>query len=256
MYHYSQRHSEGLDLPVYAAAAALVEGQLVEFGVTADQDKGVYQIAAGAGTTVPLDIVGLIGAAVAAADRTDANPDGGSSATFGTLARVNLIKPGDLICAEYDLTVQINVTSYSAPAVTIGSMQDAYDGGWLYVPDDVEAETGIGQLGYAEASASETFTCRDSFTTALDNTSDAVLIKPIGSLLSAITAGGLKLATYAANTNYVTLFAVIKNEMTYRGKSGWVQMQPQLHSNLQLSGLEPKFRAVGYLRDLASASVD
>lgn len=258
MYHYSQRHSEGLDLPIYAAAAALSEGQLVVPGTTADQDKGVYMIAAGAGSTVPADIVGLVGAAVAAASRTDANPDGGSSATFGTLARVNLVKPGDLICAEYDLTSQVDVASYSAPAVTITSMQDAYDGGWIYFPDDATAgtEAGVGQLGYAEASASQTFTCRDSFTTAPDSTTDAVLILPIGALLVAITAGGLKLATYAANTNYVTLFAVIKNEFTYRGKSGWVQMQPQLHSNLQLSGLSPKFRAVGYLRDLASASVD
>lgn len=258
MYHYSMRHSEGLDLPIYAAAAALKEGQMVEFGTTADQDKGVYMISTGAGSTVPLDIVGLVGAAVAAADRTDANPDGGTSATFGTLARVNLVKPGDLICAEYDKTVQVDVASYAAPAVTITSMQDAFDGGWIYFPDDATAgtETGVGQLGYAEASASETFTCRDSFTTAPDSTTDAVLIMPIGSLVVAITAGGLGLATYAANTNYVTKFAVVRNELTYNGKSGWVDMQPQLHSNLQLSGLSPKFRAVGYLRDLASASVD
>lgn len=256
MYHVSMRHSESLDLPLYAAGAALAEGQLVEFGVNADQDKGVYQIAVGAGSTVPLDIVGLVNAAVAAADRTDANPDGGSSATFGTLARIALIKPGDLIAAEYDDTVQIDVASYSAPTVTITNLQDAYDGGWCYVAQDVSTETGIGQLGYCEASASGSVGLRDSFTAALDNTSDVVMILPIGSLVVAITAGGRKLATYAANTNYVTKFAVIKNEMTYRGKQGWVQMQPQLHSNLQLSGLAPKFRAVGYLRDLASASID
>lgn len=256
MYHYSQRHSETLKLPLYAAAAALQDGTLVEFGVTADQDKGVYQLVVGAGSTVPLDIVGIVSAAVAAASRTDADPDGGSSATFGTLADIALVKPGDLICAEYDDTVQIDVASYSAPTVTITSLQDAYDGGWIYVPQDVSSEAGIGQLGYCEASASGSVGLRDSFTTALDSTSDAVMILPIGSLVVAAGAGGRKLNTYAANTNYVTKFAVIKNEMTYRGKQGWVQMQPQLHSNAQLAGLSPKFRAVGYLRDLASASID
>lgn len=256
MYHYSMRHSEGLDLPIYAAAAALAEGQLVQFGTTADQDKGVYMIAAGAGTGVPLDVVGVVGAVVAAADRTDANPDGGSSATFGTLARVNIIMPGDLMCAEYDQSIQVDVASYAAPAVTITSMQDAFDGGWIYFPDDTAGETGLGQLGYAEASASETFTCRDSFTTAPDNTTDAILIMPIGSLVVALGALGVKLNTYAANTNYVTKFAVLKNQLTYRGKNGWVDMQPQLHSNLQLNGLAPKFRAIGFVRDLAAASID
>lgn len=227
------------------------------FGGTADQDKGVLIPMAGAGSTVPADIVGLANRVNDADDRTDADPDGGGSATFGTLEPIALVKPGDLICIEYDLTSQIDVASYSAPTVTITSLQDAFDGGWVFIADDnASTETGPGQLGYCEASASGSVGLRDNFTTALDSTSDAVMILPVGSLLVASSAGGVKLNTYAASTNYVTKFAVIKNEMTYRGKQGWVQMKPELHSNLQLNGLNAKFRAVGFLRDLASASID
>lgn len=243
-------------LPLYNAAAAVSEGTVLTFGVTADQDIGVLIPITGAGSTVPIDLIGVTVAAIAAADRTDANPDGGSSATFGDMVDVALIKPGDLMCVEYDDTVQIDVASYSAPTVTITSLQDAFDGGWVLVAQDVSSETGIGQLGYCEASASGSVGCRDSFTTALDSTSDVIMIMPIGSLVVASGTGGRKLNTYAASTNYVTKFAVLDNQLTYLGKSGWESMRPSLHSNLQLSGLRPKIRAVGYYRDLASASID
>ena len=260
MYHYSHRSSEVLYLPVYAAAVGIAEGTLLVPGTTADQDIGTYIPAPGAGSTAPADVIGFANRTIANADRTDADPDGGTGATFGTLEPVALVKPGDLICAEYNDTVQINVASYSAPTVTITSLQDVFDGGWVYVAQDVSTEAGIGQLGYCEASASGSVGLRDNFTTDLDSTSDVVMILPIGHTLVAISAvsatRGTQLNTYAANTNYVTLMSIVKNELTYRGKNGWVQMQPQLHSNLQLSGLAPKFRAVGYLRNLAAASID
>lgn len=260
MYLYRQHASEVVHLPVYAAAVGIAEGTLLVPGTTADQDAGVYIPAPGAGSTTPADIIGFANRRIAAADRTDADPDGGSSATFGTLEPVALIKPGDLVCANYNDSVQINVASYSAPTVTITSLQDAFDGGWVYVAQDVSTETGIGQLGYCEASASGSVGLRDDFTTALDSTSDVIMILPIGRNAVAISAvsatRGTELNTYAASTNYVCPFHIVKNEFTYQGKSGWVQMQPQLHSNKQLNGLSPKFRAVGYLRDLASASID
>lgn len=260
MYHYRQSSSEVLNLPVFANAVGISEGTLLIPGVTADQDMGVLIPAPGAGTNVATKAVGLANRTIANADRTDADPDGGGSATFGTLEPVALIKPGDLLCAEYNDTSQIDVASYSAPTLTITSLADIWDGGWVYVAQDVSTETGIGQLGYIEVSASGSCGVRDNFTTALDSTSDVVLIIPIGRLLvarSAVSATrSTELNTYAASTNYVTLFTVIKNELTYQGKNGWVQMIPQTHSNLQLSGLSPKFRSVGYLRDTAAAAID
>ena len=260
MKHYRQHASEVIALPVYAAATGISAGTLLVPGTTADQDAGVYIPAPGAGSTVPADIIGLTNRTIANADRTDANPDGGADATFGTLEPVALIKPGDLMCAEYNDAVTIDVASYSAPTVTITSLQDVFDGGWIYVVQDVSTEAGIGQLGYCEASASGSVGLRDNFTTALDSTSDVVMILPIGRNAVAISAVSAtvetKLNTYAANTNYVTPFHIVKNEFTYRGKNGWIQMLPSLHSNKQLNGLAPKFRAVGYLRDLASASID
>jgi len=251
MYHHSHRHSESLYLPVYGAAAALTEGAMIIPGATADESIGVFMLAAGAGSAAPVDVVGLLGARTLAA-RTDADPDGGSAATFGTLVQVNLVKPGDLICGEYNSAVVVDVASYSSPTVTITSLADQYDGGWFLVT----AGVGIGQLGYFEASASGSAALRAGFTTALDSTSKGILVQPAGKLLIPSSAGGVLINSYAASTNNVTKFAVIKNELTYQGKSGWVQMQPQLHHNLQLSGLSPKIRAVGYLRDLAAASID
>ena len=260
MYHYSMRHSEVLNLPVYAAATGISAGTLLIPGTTADQDMGVLIPAPGAGTNIATKAVGIANRTIANADRTDADPDGGASATFGTLEPVALIKPGDLLCIEYNDASQIDVASYSAPTVTITSLQDAFDGGWVYVAQDVSTETGIGQLGYCEVGASGSVGMRDNFTTALDSTSDVIMIVPAGRLLVARSAVSAtvetKLNTYAASTNYVTLFSIIKNEMTYYGKNGWVHMQPNLHSNLQLSGLSPRFRAVGYLRDTAAAAID
>ena len=260
MYHYSGHNTEVLNLPVYAAAVGISEGTLLIPGVTADQDMGVLIPAPGAGTNVATKAVGIANRTIANADRTDANPDGGTDATFGTLEPVALIHPGDLLCIDYNDTVQIDVASYSAPTVTITSLQDVFDGGWIYVAQDVSTETGIGQLGYLEVSASGSVGVRDNFTTALDSTSDVIMILPAGRLLvarSAVSATrGTELNTYAASTNYVTLFSIIKNEFIYNGKNGWVQMIPQLHSNMQLSGLVPRFRAVGYLRDTAAAAID
>ena len=260
MHHKDQRHSTVLRLPVFANATGISEGTLLIPGVTADQDMGVLIPAPGAGTNVATKAVGLANRTVANADRTDADPDGGGSATFGTLEPVAIINPGDLLCIEYNDTSQIDVASYSAPTVTITSLADIWDGGWVYVAQDVSTETGIGQLGYIETSASGSVGCRDNFTTALDSTSDVIMIVPVGRLLvarSAVSATRTtQLNTYAASTNYVTLFSILKNELKYQGKNGWVQMQPQLHSNLQLSGLSPKFRALGYLRDTFAAAID
>src|SRR3990167_1007444 len=232
MYHYSGHNTEVLNLPVYAAAVGISEGTLLIAGVTSDQDMGVVIPAPGAGTNVATKAVGIANRTIANADRTDANPDGGSDATFGTLEPVALIHPGDLLCIDYNDTVQIDVASYSAPTVTITSLQDVFDGGWIYVAQDVSTETGIGQLGYLEVSASGSVGVRDNFTTALDSTSDVIMILPAGRLLvarSAVSATrGTQLNTYVASTNYVTLFSIIKNEFTYQGKSGWVQMQPLL----------------------------
>lgn len=255
-YHLNAHNIVTLNLPVYGAAAAISEGMILTPGVTADQDIGTLIPIVGAGSTAAIDLVGLTGRQVAAADRTDANPDGGAAATFGTLEPVNLIRPGDLICIEYNPAVDVDVASYSAPTVTITSLQDAYDGGWCFINDNTAGQAGPGQLGYCEASASGSVGLRDNFTTAPDPTSDAIMILPIGQLLVASSAGGVLLNSYAASTNYVTKFCVVMNQLTYRGKSGWEQMLPSLHSNAQLNGLNAKFRAVGFLRDLAGASID
>lgn len=250
MYHY-KGSDLNLYLPVYGAAAALTEGSIIIPGSTADQDIGVFMLAAGAGSTAPVDVVGFVGAAYAST-RTDANPDGGSSATFGTLVGVHLVLPGDIVCGEYNDAVVVDVASNSTTTLTITSLADQYDGGWFLAT----AGTGIGQLVYMEASASGSGTLRDAPTTAFDSTTDGILVQPAGKLLIPSSAGGRLINSYAASTNCVTKFAILKNELTYQGKSGWVQMQPQLHSNLQLSGLSPKIRAVGFLRDLAAASID
>lgn len=255
-YHRNMRHSEVLELPVFANAVGISAGTILVPGTTADQDMGVLIPAPGAGSTAPADIVGLSNRTIAAADRTDADPDGGGSATFGTLEPVALVLPQDLICIEYNEVVDVDVASYSAPTVTITSLADIWDGGWIYATSG----TGVGQLGYLEVSASGSVGARDNFTTALDSTTDAILILPIGRLLAAISAvsatAATLLNTYVASTNYVLNFGVVLNELTYRGKDGWLTMTPTLHSNLQLNGLSPRFRSVGYMRNLMSAAID
>src|SRR3990167_5212582 len=159
MYHYSHRSSEVLRLPVFANATGISAGTLLIPGVTADKDMGVLIPAPEAGTNVATKAVGIANRDIANADRTDADPDGGASATFGTLEPVALIKPGDLLCIPYNTAVDISVTSYAAPTVTITSLADIWDGGWAFV-NDTSGEAGRGQLGYIEVGASGSFGVR------------------------------------------------------------------------------------------------
>lgn len=252
MYHmHPVANTKIVQLPLYGGAADIAEGALIVPGTTADQDKSVFIAAPGAGSTVPADIVGILNALHDYSEVGDSDPD---HATAPALVKgpVHLILPGDEIGIEYNTGVTVSATGASTTtSIVVTNLADQWDGGWMYVVSG----TGVGQLAYAESSASGSVGV-PTLTTAPDATSTLIGIMPVGSLLLSLSADATKLNTYAANTNYVLKAFVLRNQFTFDGKSGWETLDPTRHLGLNLSGKNPKFRSVVFLRDLAAASID
>ena len=79
--------------------------------------------------------------------------------------------------ADYDLTAanDINVSSSTSTATTLGTSDDDLEGSWIYV----NSGTGIGQLGYIGAASTTVMTLDTTaaWTTTPDATSDVIIIR-------------------------------------------------------------------------------
>lgn len=165
----------------------------------------------------------------------DSDTDSGAA---HVLAEVDPFYPGCLVAAEYDLTDTMAVASYSAPTITITSLEDNIDGSWIYVVSG----TGIGQLIFLNDSASGSAGAVTSPTTALDNTSTCIKILRIGHGLLKMNATATKLGTDAAAGSWTA--RVLRNQFKYDGQEGWIDLDPSAHHNMQLNGLNPVFRSI------------
>lgn len=240
-------------LPIDGNGTDIAEGTFLVAGTTADQDESVLIGAPGAGSTVPENIVGILNKLHDFSVDGDSDPE--ASSPDHVLQPVDIILPGDEVAIEYNTAVTVDVASGTTTATTITSLEDRYDGGWVYMVSG----TAVGELAYCRASASGSVT-HPTLTTASDSTTKAILITPCFQLIVALSALSATVPSminsYAAVTNYVLEFMALRNQLTYNGKNGWETMRPDRHNNLQLSGLSAKFRAVGFLRDLAAGGLD
>lgn len=224
-----------LKLPIDGVGSDIQAGAVLSPGtVTTDSTAktlGTFglSVATGAdaiGILVPLQDFSVVG---------DTDTYSGSA---HVLKEVDPFYPGCLVAAEYDQTDTMAVASYSAPTITVTSLEDDIDGSWVYVVSG----TGAGQLGFLVTSASGSAALKSAFTTALDNTSVLIKILRVGHGLLKMNATCDKLGTDAAAGTFTA--RVIKNQMKYAGQEGWIDMDPGLHHNLQLSGLSPVFRSI------------
>jgi len=186
-------HSEIVrDYPVFGSAANIGEGAVVIRGATPGTDQPFAILGTGALT----DVIGVI-------KETHTNSVAGDdSNTTGTnfTERMILINPFAVYRIEYDQTDTMAVASTSGTTVTITSLEDNIDGGYLYAVGG----TGIGRLAFIVTSADGSCTTKE--TTGWDSTTTVIKILPLWHQLVKINAAATMLGTdAAAGTGTVTI---------------------------------------------------
>jgi hypothetical protein len=220
-------------LPMYGGAADIVDGALLTIGVTEEQDLGALILSGAAA----VDAIGV------KEGLYDYSVEGGDYAYLGTadnLGLVNMIMPGALLAAEYDLTdagcaIQ-QMTSATAIRITSAENLASF---FLYA----NAGTGIGQLAAVVSSDDTDYTIKSALTTTLvaaDSTLTKLLM--LGMNLHVLKSTRDKLiSTAAAGT---ATLRTLYTEGKWQGSMGWERLTFVKHHNKQLYGLAPAFRSI------------
>ncbi len=213
------------------AGSDIVDGALMTFGITGEDNYGCA-IISGAAAADAIGVKEGIHDFSAVGDSVT----GGTAWVYGA---VNLLLPGAILGAEYDLTDAgaAIASMQSTTSVRIASSENSIDHFWFYV----NAGTGIGQLVYVTGNDDTDYTLKGAPSTALvaaDSTLTKILT--LGCNLHVLSSSRAKLiSTAAAGTARLnTLFA----EMKYQGSADWVRLNPVNHHDLQLNGKAPVFR--------------
>lgn len=227
------RPSRVMELPIDGAGSDIKEGAVIMPGVTDETDRSVF-IKASSGAA---DAVGLLATLHDYSVVGDSTPEDGL-----VLVKHPIIPflPGCEVAAEFadSASDDVDVASATSTVITITSMEDDIEGGWLYV----RAGTGVGQLEYITAAATTGATIKSASTTTLDNTSKLILMRPVGWQLVSLNSDADKLTT--ANTAGALPWRVIGLQFKHDGLEEWTDLDYRVHHNLQLDGLHAKFRAI------------
>ena len=173
------------DLPVRHGGTTIGLGALVMRGATAGTNLGVLIIASGTGT----DQVGIIKTALASTV-TDTAVTG---VTWNTRP-IELVVPVRVIQIDYDTADTMAAVSSSGTTITVTSLEDDIDTGWIYA----FGGTGAGQLGYIDTAAAGSCTVKTAFATVLDSTSTLLKVLPLFHQLGKVNTAGDKIGTDAA----------------------------------------------------------
>lgn len=165
--------------PLYGAAADIIEGAALIRGATAGTDSGFGVVATGA----LLDIIGVL-AALHDYSVVGDSANTGLTYVYGSV----VINPHGVFRADYDSTDTMAVASTATTTVTVTSLEDNIDGGWLLGND--------GQVQYLTASASGSATSKSSSGWTSANT--LLKILPLFHQLIKINTAADKLGTDAA----------------------------------------------------------
>lgn len=159
-YHYSTAQAEPV-IRDFWAGATFISGQAC--AISSGANGALLAEAA----SVPIDIVGV---SLEAATT--------STLSSGTIVNVKvIINPDAVYLAEQDTAAanDIDVSSATTAAITLGACDNNLDGSWIYV----NSGTGAGQLGFIGAATTTVMTLdtSDAFGTAPDSSSDVVIIR-------------------------------------------------------------------------------
>lgn len=227
------------DYPVFGDAIDIAEGAVVMRGATAGTNQPFAIVGAGALT----DVIGVL------KELHDFSVSG-DSATDGTQydLRKIIINPFAVYRIEYDLTDTAAVASTSGTTVTITSLENDIDGGYLYATGG----TGVGRLAFIATSASGSCTTKE--TTAWDSSTTVIKILPLWHQVLKINTAATMIGTdAAAGSGAVT---VLQNYIE-ADSIGLVPLNPVTHSGLTgLNSSNVKFYADIIFRNHALNTLD
>jgi hypothetical protein len=224
------------NLPIFGAAADILQGAFVMRGATPGTNNGELIKASGSSATP--DIMGRLLAML------DYSVDGETliAGTAFVTKPVQLAHPFGIHRVEYDLTSLIDATqAVSTTTITLTSLEDNIDAAFLYVVSGV----GAGQTNYLTASASGSATLKAAFGTSLDTTSKLIKIIPRFNQLISLNSDGTKLASQAAAG---AINAIVIDTYIQRNGGAAVQMNPVTHA--ALTGLN-NLRSIKFYADIA-----
>lgn len=232
----SGRFTAIVQVPFTGKASIAADEAIVIPGVTQGTDLGLA-IPYASGT--PANIIGrLIGASVVANDSVQAG-------TTWTYREVELLDSIELVEWDYSLAAAdlLAVTSVSGTTVTITSLENNADCGWMYAASG----TGAGLLAFCTAINGGTATTKTA--TGWDSTTKVVRIHRFGHGLVTPNTALTALKSQAAAGSF-TAFN-FENYIDFQGNGiSKVLLDPTKHDNLQLvqstagvlaSGLKPRF---------------
>jgi len=242
--------SRGLiKVPIDGAGADIQSGAIVKPGST---EAGSATDNYGLAVLTDEAAADALGVLVALHDYSEVGDSDTYTGAANVMAEVDPFYPGCLVAAEYDTTDTMAIASMqSTTAVRVTSIEDHLSGGWLYVA----AGTGAGQLLYIIYDDATDLFLKSAPTTALV-AADSTLVKipPLFHGLHKLKTTMDKLGTDAAAGTFPA--RTLRNQMRYTGCEGWIDLDPGLHHNLNLSGLSPVFRSIMMPTNVFSAPID
>lgn len=232
-------------IPITGAGTVIADETLIMAGASQGTNIGLG-IPYASGT--PANIFGkLLGASVVANDSVQT----GITWTFG---EVELLDDVKLVEMEYSVATAdlLAVTSVSGTTITITSLENSADCGWMYAVSG----TGAGLLAFCTAINGGTATSKTA--TGWDSTTKVVRIHRIGHGLIALNASS-QIKTTAAAGSFTAV--VYENYIDFQGNGiSKVLLDPTKHDNLQLvpstagvlaSNLKPKFTSRVVIKNIA-----
>jgi hypothetical protein len=156
------------------------------------------------------------------------------------MAEVDPFYPGCLVAVEHDLTdTQAIASMQSITQVRITGVEDHLSAGWLYV----YSGTGSGQLVFIKFDDATDLFLKGAPTTALVAADSTVhVIPPLFHGLLHLNTAMTQIGSDAGAGTWTA--RVLRNQIRYDGQEGWIDLDPGLHHNLQLSGLNAKIRSI------------
>lgn len=240
--HNAAGKSTIIKMPIDSNGTTMPAGSLVTIGITAGSNMGAA-IVSGAAAADALGI--LLNEWTNAADVDSTIEDG----LIRNQGEIDLLHPGDLVAVEYDLTDTVALASGSTTTGVVTS-SDEETGCWHYFT----AGSAIGTLAYIKSYSTDTATYKSAITDPSSSSPFLIRIVAPGRTLVKLNTAADKLGTDAGEGTARVL--VIKNEFTYDGAPGWIELDYVKHHNLQLNGLNPKFRAILCFQNTAVAPID
>jgi len=190
-----------MDVPVYDATS-LVAGEMIMRGGAGGTTNAYYVSAAG-GSNAATDADDALGVL------QEAPADSTITTAAGNAFAKCIINQDAVYIAEYLQTSGnvIDVTTAStSTTLTITSLEDNIDGGWVYFTNKTTAAAlGAGELRYLTASASGSATLS---AVTVDTSSDCIKILPLNHQLVALSADATALTSIAAASSTTDLMNI------------------------------------------------